>query len=242
MGFTDVLKQFLERAFDSMHITSAGGDSPKVNTVRDYDINPADFDSIIRVEMEKIIGESRQLKPFTEKIEEWEGGNVQDIQNMSSAQFGNIKSIAASPIGFIIGMLSKQLIKIVSVVGIAFLIAEIVKFVLDEAMKPGRMLDRRFRLTASEEVMNFWTHQEQEMLRRGFKDIRVSSMSGLRGGASQVSGNMFQHQSQLGTLQATTLYQTDIAPTPALYHNRPFTVGRNGDPTRSGWGGGLTYK
>ena len=75
-----------------------------------------------------------------------------------------------------------------------------------EALKPGRLLDRRFKRLAQDEVMLFWNHQEQQKLRQGFRDVRVTSHAGLRGGLDMVNGNLFAHQSGAGSLGPPTEY------------------------------------
>ena len=62
-------------------------------------------------------------------------------------------------------------------------------------MKPGRPLDRRFKRIARLETMNFYERQLQEELRHGYQEIRVTTMPGLRGGQSQVNGNLFEFSS-----------------------------------------------
>ena len=43
--------------------------------------------------------------------------------------------------------------------------------------------------------MNFYERQLQEELRHGYQEIRVTTMPGLRGGQSQVNGNLFEFSS-----------------------------------------------
>ena len=57
MSFMDILAQFFVNATNSMNISSAGGDSPKINYVRDVDINPSDYDEIFKMEIRKIVEE-----------------------------------------------------------------------------------------------------------------------------------------------------------------------------------------
>ncbi len=235
MGFTDALRQFVERALFSADISSAN--PIHTNKVEAVDINPVDFEDMIQAEINKSLNTSTAFKPYKEQLDSYNLGNVGSIQNFSSQQFGNVRSISSNPLQFIIQVISRQLVKVVAVIGIVLIIKEIVMWLIEEMMKPGRSMDRRFRRTAQEEVMQFWTHLEQEELRRGFKDIRVTSIVGLRGGANQVSGNMFQHQSQLGTLQATTQYRMTIRPNPVTQATKSFSTGRGGGPgPRTGYG------
>lgn len=230
-SFTDVLRQFVEKALFSQAISSA---SPfHVNKTESVNINPADFDRILQTEIDKAIASSNELKPTVDKVTEYSAGNVDKLQNLSSKAFSNIEQIAHGPFAFVTSVMTKQLAKAVTGVGIALLIMQFVNFAIDEAMKPGRFLDRRFKRIASEEVLAFWTHQEQEKLRRGFTEVRVTTQAGLRGGAFQVNGNLFQHQAVSGTLGAPTEYRQDAqVEDPAQSYSYPYSqVDEEGNPT-----------
>lgn len=204
-SFTDALRQFTEKAFDSLHITSAN--PTHTNTVKDYDINPQDFDRIMQAEIDKAVLASVHFKPIKEKVDKWDMGNIGNLEALSSKQFGNIQSIASNPAGFFSSGLIKILAKATGAVGIALILMAFINFVIDESMKPGRALDRRFKRLAGDEIMQFWSLQEQEKLRAGFTEVRVTTMPGLRGGASQVDGNLFTHQFVTGTQQQVTDYR-----------------------------------
>ena len=78
-------------------------------------------------------------------------------------------------------------------------------------MQPGRMLDRRFKRIARIETMNFYERQLQEELRHGYQEIRVTTMQGLRGGQSQVNGNLFEFSSgTTGILQFSPYRNSQI--------------------------------
>jgi len=78
---------------------------------------------------------------------------------------------------------------------IALLVYEIILFTIDQLMQPGRWLDRRFKRISRLETMNFYERTLQEEIRHGYQEIRVTTMEGLRGGASQVNGNFFEFSS-----------------------------------------------
>ncbi len=87
---------------------------------------------------------------------------------------------------------------------IALLVYETVQFALRQLMEPGRLLDRRFRRIARVETMNFYERTLQEEIRHGYQEIRVTTQHGLRGGASQVNGNLFEFSSgATGILQSS---------------------------------------
>lgn len=110
---------------------------------------------------------------------------------MTTEQFGNVKQLATNPFQFLSAIFIKKMVKGGIVVGIALLIFEMIQFIIAELMKPGRWLDRRFRRVVQDEVLLFTERQTQQELRQGFKEVRVTTMEGLRGGSGQVGGNFF---------------------------------------------------
>jgi len=202
-AFTDALRQFIEQALYSMAITSANPTHTNVVEAGTVDLNPQDFEQLLEKDTFK---GNKEFKEVKDTVTSYKEGHVGQINKFSSQQFGNVKAMASNPIGFLVAMMSRQIIKIISVIGIVALIAEIVKMVVMEALKPGRLLDRRFKRLAQDEIQMFWDHQEQQKLRQGFRDVRVSSHPGLRGGLSMVNGNLFAHQSGAGSLGPPTEY------------------------------------
>lgn len=138
-------------------------------------------------------------------------GHVGKIHNFTSTQFANLKQAATNPGVFILGAFTKKLGKVGGALAkgglygmIALIAYETFLFALDQFMQPGRWLDRRFKRIARLETMNFYQRTLQEELRHGYQEIRVTTMQGLRGGASQVNGNLFEFSSgATGILQST---------------------------------------
>jgi len=202
-AFTDALRQFIEQALYSMSITSANPTHTNVVEAGTVNLNPQDFEQLLEKDTFK---GNKEFKDVKDTITSYKEGNVEQINKFSSQQFSNIKAMASNPIGFLVQMFSRQVMKIISVIGIIAIIAEIVKFVVMEALKPGRLLDRRFKRLAQDEIQLFWDHQEQQKLRQGFRDIRVTSHPGLRGGLDMVNGNLFAHQAGAGSIGPPTEY------------------------------------
>ncbi len=230
-AFTDAIRQFFEQGLRNSTWSSAN--PVHTNYVETIDINPQDFESLLEGSVTK---NNPEIKDIKDTVTRYQEGNVEKINKFSSAQFANVKSMASNPIGFLVQMFSRQIVKIISVIGIVALVAEIVKMVVMESLKPGRALDRRFKRLAQDEVMLFWNHQEQQKLRQGFRDVRVTSHAGLRGGLDMVNGNLFAHQSGAGSLGPPTEYnRTTVVNTknPMGYSSR-----KNGNPVRLGWGVG----
>jgi len=60
-------------------------------------------------------------------------------------------------------------------------------FFLQEALKPGGPLDRRFRRRAQDEVANTLELEKKAEINQGFKVVRVSSQPLIRGEAGTTS-------------------------------------------------------
>ena len=148
------------------------------------------------------IKEKLEAKKDRLLLQEFKKGPVGKLQNFTSEQFANIRQAATNPGAFIISAFTKKLGKYGGAAAkggiyaiIALLVYETILFVLDQIMQPGRWLDRRFKRLARLETMNFYERTLQEEIRHGYQEIRVTTMEGLRGGASQVNGNFFEFSS-----------------------------------------------
>lgn len=160
-------------------------------------IDNPDFESeikeIIKQESEQTIEKSddkevkreKQVKDVEEKLGIWDKGNVGDIHNFTAEQFGNVKSLATNPTGFIFQTFMRKFAKGAGVLALAVLIFEAVQWIINELMKPGRMLDRRFRREIENEILAFRSREEKQKLNQGLTNIIVASRAGLRGGEGQ---------------------------------------------------------
>jgi len=144
-------------------------------------------------------------------LKQWKEGPVGKLHNFTSSQFANLRQAATNPGAFLLGAFTKKLGKYGAAAtkgGIYAIIAliayEAVLFVIDQLMKPGRWLDRRYRRISREETLNFYERTLQEDIRHGYQEIRVTTIQGLRGGTSQVNGNLFEFSSTTtGILQSS---------------------------------------
>ena len=146
--------------------------------------------------------EELKTKQIQLDVKNLKQGPAGQLNAFTSEQFANIKRAATNPGQFILGAFTKKLGKVGGAVArggliglIALIVYETVLFVLDQLMMPGRWLDRRFKRLARLETMNFYERTLQEEIRHGYQEIRVTTMQGLRGGASQVNGNLFEFSS-----------------------------------------------
>lgn len=152
-----------------------------------------------------------QAKKDALLIKEFKDGPVGMVHRFTQEQASNLMKFTSSPGQFFIAGLGKALKRLGGaatkggIIGIiALIVYELTLFVLDELMKPGRPLDRRFKRIARLETMNFYDRIQQEELRHGYQEIRVTTMPGLRGGQSQVNGNLFEFGSgAVGIIQSS---------------------------------------
>jgi len=183
----------------------------------------------------------KDIDEAVDKVDIFSAGNVGKFQKFTTAQFSNVKMAATNPFMFFVRSITGKLLKAGIAVGVALLLYEIVMFIINEAMKAGRFLDRRFRRVAAEEVLGFINRKEQQELRQGFKDIRVTTIQGLRGGMGQVTGNLFQHSSVYGTLAGARTGMRAIEEVTTSYSGRGFATTPDGNP-RGGHRGSSVFR
>ena len=134
--------------------------------------------------------DKQSLKDVTKKVTLFEKGNMGEINAFTSAQMGNIKQVATDPTGFIIQTFMKKFAKGIGVIALAMIIMEAVKWIISELLKPGRMLDVRFKRDISKEIIAFRRREEQQKLKQGFSNLIITSSSRLRGGQGQVTNTL----------------------------------------------------
>lgn len=143
--------------------------------------------------------EKLKIRENSLKLKQLDASPVSIVRDMTQAAAINLQKFTTSPGAFFLAGLGKAFKKLGGaatkggIIGIiALIVYELTLFALDELMKPGRPLDRRFKRIARLETMNFYERTLQEELRHGYQEIRVTTMPGLRGGQSQVNGNLFE--------------------------------------------------
>jgi hypothetical protein len=125
-----------------------------------------------------------------DKVTIFDKGNVGEINQFTSSQMGNVRQIATDPTGFIIQTFMKKFAKGVGVVALALIIMEAVKWIISELLKPGRMLDIRFKRDISKEIIAFRQREDQQKLKQGFSNLIITTSPGLRGGQGQVTNTL----------------------------------------------------
>jgi len=191
--FSDKINGMIQRVLESAEFTSA---SPgfintliQINAIENPDFEQ-DIKDLIKEESKQVIEkpndeavkQKRQVSNIKDKIDLWDKGNVGNIHNFTAEQFGNVRQLATNPTGFMLNTFMRKFAKGAGVVALALLIFEAVKWIIGELMKPGRMLDIRFRRTVEKEILAFRSREEKQRLQQGFSNVIVTSIGGLRGG------------------------------------------------------------
>tara|TARA_R110001583_G_scaffold187237_3_gene348374 strand:- start:4146 stop:4889 length:744 start_codon:yes stop_codon:yes gene_type:complete len=96
-----------------------------------------------------------------------------------------IGSGGGAKLGAIAGIASKAFLPLAIVTSIM----ELAKNILQEFLKPGGPLDRRFKRVISEEIAGTISLEEKEEINQGFKVVRISTQPNIRGEAG-VSSNL----------------------------------------------------
>ena len=202
--FSDLINSMIDTVLNGAEFTSANPDHINELIAINATENP-DFE----VEIKKLIKENsgtksggvgdagdqvkKDKKALTEvrgKVKLFEKGNMGEINNFTSSQMGNVRQIATDPTGFMIQTFMKKFAKGIGVIALAVIIMEAVKWIISELLKPGRMLDVRFKRDISKEIIAFRRREEQQKLKQGFSNLIITSSSRLRGGQGQVTNTL----------------------------------------------------
>jgi hypothetical protein len=231
LTLSELINEMIQRQLESSEFTSANpthiNTFIQTNAIESPDIEdeikriisensqPQKQTGTTRLDVDSTKKEKTELKTFKNKLTAFDKGNVGEIQSLTSAQFGNVRQLASNPVQFMMGTVFKKLAKGAGVVGLALILMEVVKFIINELLKPGRLLDRRFKRDIEREIFAFRSREEKQKLRQGFSNIIVTSIGGLRGGAGQlVSSRGLVATGMIDTVINNTFAQpgtTDIA-------------------------------
>ena len=98
---------------------------------------------------------------------------------------GNIRGFVNNPAAFMFSAFMRKFGKGVGVVALALVIFEAVKFIISEMLKPGRLLDLRFKRVITKEIIAFRRREDQQNLKQGFSNIIITTSPRLRGGQNK---------------------------------------------------------
>lgn len=192
MTLSETINRMIESVLQSSTWTSAGGNNPVENFIKEVRgiENPDLEDDLKQALGDSTGGGKTDTSILKSKFKKLEDGNVGELSNFTSQQFGNLKSFSVNPTGFLVGSLFSKFAKGAGVVTLALLIFEAVKFIISELLKPGRLLDIRFKRDIRSEIIAFRLREDQQKLIQGFSRVIITSSPRLRGGQGQ-TGDSF---------------------------------------------------
>jgi hypothetical protein len=190
MTLADEIKRVIVNGLERIEITSSGGDSPKINTVipNTISIETPDLDGLVSETSDDIgeVKEDIRVTNAIKKVEAFDKGKVGELNRFTSSQMANLRGFVDNPVQFIIQSVFKKFARGVGIVAFALIIFEAVKWIIGELLKPGRLLDLRFKRVASEEILAFRRREDQQRIKQGLSNIIITTTPRLRGGQGQI--------------------------------------------------------
>ncbi len=181
MSLVDILTQFFVNATKTMNISSAGGDSPKINYVMDVNINPGDYDAIFKSEIKRIVEEvvgdtgggvatSGGLKPGLTLLGDADKTQLEKLMEKSlggPAKARDAMQFLINPTGAVKSLLTKAggpgaIAAIISAIVLAALIKELVR--------KGSVYDRTFKNVVFNQTEVLRVRQQQQQILVGFDE------------------------------------------------------------------------
>ena len=187
MTLADEINRMILKIVESLEITSAN--PTHINhVIQSNEMEKPDLEAmIIKGTTDEQSKQQKKTENAVKKLEAFDKGKVGEVQRMTSQHFGNLKDFARDPAGFIFQAFMKKIARGVGVIAFALMIFEAVKWIISELLKPGRLLDLRFKRDIRKEIIAFRRREEQQKLRQGFSSIIITSQPRLRGSPNQAA-------------------------------------------------------
>lgn len=209
----DIVNRMIEVALTGAKITSASpGHVNQVFLLEETD--HSDLESAIRGIIEEEINISeidaikapdtltgsdispdlkKEVNTLQESLDNLQKSPFGELASITREQASNLQSFSKDPFQFMLNRFFKKFAKGAGVVLLATVIFAAVQLILTELFKAGRLLDRRFRRIARDEILLFNSREEVAELRQGFRTVTVTTMPFLKGSElrGQISGNLY---------------------------------------------------
>lgn len=188
MTLADEINRMVRRVLEGTRWSSAGDSGRPINFIVEFGPEDTpDLEAMIRegAEDTESSKQSKQVDETVKKVGVWDKGNIGDVQRFTSSQFGNLKEFVANPAQFMIQTVLGRFAKGAGIFALALVIFEAVKWIIGELLKPGRLLDLRFKRIAQDEILFFRKREDQQRLKQGFSNIIITTTPRLRGGQGQ---------------------------------------------------------
>jgi len=215
MTLSDIFNRMIEVALRSTKISSASPE--KINTIISIDeLEHTDIENEIRsiieeeIKLQEIEATKASLKVsangkntmqevdkkvsnLTETMDNLKKSPFGTMESLTRSQVSNIQGFSKDPFKFMFANFFKRFAKGAGIILLATIIFAAVQLIISELMKAGRLLDRRFRRVARDEILLFNSREVQAELRQGFRTVAVTTIPFLRGSQlrGQISGNLY---------------------------------------------------
>jgi hypothetical protein len=191
MTLADEINRMIEKVLQASTWTSAGGSNPVENFINEPRgfITP-DLESEVKGGGDSAAKEQKKFVTLEKKVTKWDKGNIGDVNRFTTQQMGNLRDFVSNPFGFMIKSVFRKFAKGLGVVTFALIIFEAVKWIISELLKPGRLLDIRFKRDIRTEIIAFRRREDQQKLKQGYSNIIITTSPRLRGGQGQVTNTL----------------------------------------------------
>jgi len=213
MALSDTINRIIEVALKSVKISSASPEHTNTVTAISEIENP-DLETEIRtivdeeIDLKKtelktsdILSKDKNITPevdrkvtkLTETLDNLKKSPFGTMESLTRTQVSNLQTFSKDPFKFLFSTFFKKFAKGAGIVALATVIFAAVQFIISELLKPGRLLDRRFKRIAKDEILLFNSREEQAELRQGFRTVVITTIPFLRGSElrGQISGNLY---------------------------------------------------
>ena len=182
MTVASIFIQLLTQAILQSQITSAGGDSPKINRVLYMDINAADFESVIEAEIRALIDAHIDDMQATGGLPGAGAGGGGARQQREGEGFSEAEAVgfgrqAVSTLRDPTTLVSEGLSNLPHAIAISFALS-LIPIIINELTKPGGPWDLRFKRMVEKEFNGLMDRQTQYDIRIGERSIIVQSRAG----------------------------------------------------------------
>jgi len=200
----------MQNAFDSLLITSAGGDSPKQNRVIDVEIPAVDFEGILDDNIRELINDAIDEREIAG------GGGASTRAKQSPGSQGQAQEalqLLTGGIGSTPQSIVQRLVPMLGPAMLLFMLPEIFKFVLNEMIKPGGPFDVRFKREIQKEQFGFYDRQTQWDSSHGYRNVIIQGVNGFKAEQGSFHASTFRDIKEAGgsNIQLNRIALTDKA-------------------------------
>ena len=135
----------------------------------------------------------REIDTVSESFDNLQKSPFGDLADMTGSQVANLQQFSKNPFNFIFNNIFKKFAKGAGIIALATIIFAAVNLIISELLKPGRLLDRRFKRIAADEIFLFNSREDIAELRQGFRTVTITTIPFLKGSQlrGQISGNLY---------------------------------------------------